>query len=49
MSGSKKKAGQNKPQVAPGMRDFLAEKASPEEIKRGQFTRVTTLSYDETH
>ncbi|CCO08788.1 hypothetical protein [Desulforamulus hydrothermalis] len=49
MSGSKKKAGPSKPQAAPGMRDFLAEKAGPEDIKRGQFTRVTTLSYDETH
>ncbi|WP_198006926.1 hypothetical protein [Desulforamulus reducens] len=47
MVGNNKK--QEKPLVAPGMRDFLEKGASSEEIKRGDFTKVTTLSYDETH
>ncbi|PKM82725.1 MAG: hypothetical protein CVU89_04285 [Firmicutes bacterium HGW-Firmicutes-14] len=41
--------GDAEPAVAPGMRDFLEKDADPEEIKEGESTRVTTLSYDETH
>ncbi|MEW6064240.1 hypothetical protein P378_04260 [Desulforamulus profundi] len=45
----KLKKAKAKPDVAPGMYDFIEQDASPEEIKRGEFTRVTTLSFDETH
>ncbi|KNZ70816.1 hypothetical protein Tfer_0495 [Thermincola ferriacetica] len=38
-----------RPTVAPGMRDFLEEEASPKEIANKDYTKVTTLSYDETH
>lgn len=31
------------------MRDFLEEEASPKEIANKDYTKVTTLSYDETH
>lgn len=44
----KKRKSGNKPQVAPGSEDILQEKATREEIRRGDFTRVTRLSYDET-
>lgn len=37
------------PTVAPGMRDFLEKDAAPEEVEKGDYTKVTTLSYDETH
>jgi len=37
------------PTVAPGMRDFLEKDAAPGEVKKGDYTKVTTLSYDETH
>lgn len=37
------------PTVAPGMDDFWEQDASPKEIKRGEYTKVTRLSYDETH
>lgn len=38
-----------KPTLAPGMNDqeVLDQSASKEEIKNGEYTRVTTLSYDE--
>lgn len=49
MAGSKRKTKKNGPTVAPGMNDFVEQDASPEQIKKGDFTRVTTLSYDETH
>ncbi|SFQ99323.1 hypothetical protein [Desulfoscipio geothermicus] len=37
-----------RPRVAPGMSDFSEKKATREEIRKGNFTRVTRLSYDET-
>lgn len=40
---------QGPPTVAPGMDDFLEQAASQQEIKNGEFTKVTRLSYDETH
>lgn len=40
---------QESPTVAPGMDDFLEQEASEKEIKSGRFTKVTRLSYDETH
>jgi len=37
-----------KPTIAPGMgNDQLRENATEEEIKEGDYTEVTTLSYDE--
>ncbi|SFQ99291.1 hypothetical protein [Desulfoscipio geothermicus] len=45
----KKERKKTRPQVAPGMSDFLEKKATREEIRKGNFTRVTRLSYDETH
>ncbi len=35
------------PRFAPGNEDLLEQPATEEEKKRGEFTRVTTLSYDE--
>ncbi|HHW45221.1 MAG TPA: hypothetical protein GXX25_15715 [Desulfotomaculum sp.] len=35
------------PAFAPGNEDLLEEPATREEKKRGDFTRVTTLSFDE--
>ncbi|MEG6522275.1 hypothetical protein [Desulfotomaculum sp. 1211_IL3151] len=35
--------------VAAGMSDFLEKSAAPEQIEKGEFTKVTRLSYDETH
>jgi hypothetical protein len=35
------------PRFAPGHEDLLEQPATEEEKKRGEFTRVTTLSYDE--
>ncbi len=37
----------DKPNFAPGDDDALEAKASEEEIKQGNYTKVTTLSYDE--
>lgn len=39
----------NKNKIAPGIDDDveLQEKATAEEIEKGNFTEVTTLSYDE--
>jgi hypothetical protein len=44
---SKKEAA---PTIAPGLDDHeeLEENASEEEIRRGQYTSVTHVSYDET-
>lgn len=44
----KKKKG-NEPSLAPGIddQDELNEKATKEEIEKGEYTEVTTLSYDE--
>jgi len=36
-----------KPVAAPGDDDYLEEKATRQEKKTGEFTRVTQLSYDE--
>lgn len=35
------------PSVAPGNDKFLEAKASKEEIRKGNYTKVTTLSFDE--
>ncbi len=37
----------NTPVAAPGNYDFLEEKATPEEKKKGDYTRVTRLALDE--
>lgn len=37
----------DRPIVAPGDEDYLEKEAAREEKKKGEFTRVTTLSYDE--
>lgn len=42
----KKKA--RKPSVAPGNEEFLRKSAGKDEIKKGEYTLVTRLSYDET-
>ena len=36
-----------KPTMAPGSEDFMKKDASSKERRKGKFTRVTTLSYDE--
>ncbi|MGI6065549.1 MAG: hypothetical protein ACOYI2_03545 [Bacillota bacterium] len=33
--------------ITPGMEDILDEDAGPDEKKAGNYTRVTTLSWDE--
>lgn len=38
---------ESKPSVAPGNEDELENKASKEDIEKGNFTKVVTLSYDE--
>ncbi len=43
----KTKPKNKKPSVAPGNKEFLEAKASKEEVKKGNHTKVTTLSYDE--
>lgn len=45
MDDRKKK--ETTPTFAPGLEDKLEEEATPEEIRRGDFTRVTRLSFDE--
>lgn len=45
----KKKKKQDRPNVAPGMTDFIEKEATRQEKRKGDVTRVTTLSYDETH
>ncbi|MBB6447411.1 hypothetical protein [Bacillus benzoevorans] len=44
-----KKSNNNEPSIAPGMDDSeeLEKNASQEEMKKGEFTSVTTLSFDE--
>lgn len=44
-----KERNQDKPVIAPGMDDQeeLRENASKKEINEGEYTSVTTLSYDE--
>ncbi|WP_169726470.1 hypothetical protein [Desulfotruncus alcoholivorax] len=44
----KKNKKKDEPSVAPGMTDFLEKKATREEKRKGDFTRVTRLSYNET-
>lgn len=36
-----------RPSLAPGNKEALQKSASKEEIQTGNYTRVTTLSYDE--
>lgn len=36
-----------RPSLAPGNKEVLEKSASKEEIQTGNYTRVTTLSYDE--
>ncbi|EIJ78133.1 hypothetical protein PB1_11254 [Bacillus methanolicus PB1] len=45
----KKTQNKEEPKIAPGMDDSeeLEQNASEDEVKRGEYTRVTTLSYDE--
>ncbi|MFZ7103985.1 MAG: hypothetical protein ACOWWO_15205 [Peptococcaceae bacterium] len=43
----KKRKTQKKPVVAPGDDAYLKKDASPEDIAKGNFTMVTSLSYDE--
>ncbi|WP_169891022.1 hypothetical protein [Litchfieldia alkalitelluris] len=45
----KKRNENDQPTIAPGMDDQeeLEQKASDEEMKKGEYTEVTTLSYDE--
>ena len=44
-----KKSNNNEPSIAPGMDDSeeLEQNASQEEIKKSEYTSVTTLSFDE--
>ncbi|MHB1419825.1 MAG: hypothetical protein ACYCX4_09635 [Bacillota bacterium] len=42
-----KKEKKKKSEIAPGNEELLEVKASREERKKGDYTRVTTLSYDE--
>ncbi|MDF9406903.1 MAG: hypothetical protein A4E52_00636 [Pelotomaculum sp. PtaB.Bin013] len=35
------------PTLAPGSKGILEKSASKEEIKKGEFTKVTNLSFDE--
>ncbi|WP_187142794.1 hypothetical protein [Thermanaerosceptrum fracticalcis] len=37
------------PTIAPGNEELLEKKASREDIKNGNYTRVTALSYDEVN
>jgi hypothetical protein len=45
----KKTKNNTEPTIAPGMNDNekLEQKASEDEVQRGEYTSVTTLSYDE--
>lgn len=47
MAQKQEKQKQKERTVAPGDEKFLQAKASKEDIRKGNFTRVTTLSYDE--
>lgn len=38
---------EEKPTLAPGSEDALAKGASEEQIRKGNFTKVTRLSFDE--
>ncbi|MDZ5473847.1 hypothetical protein SM124_19185 [Bacillus sp. 31A1R] len=44
-----KKNSKEEPTVAPGMNDTeeLEKEASSEEVQKGEYTEVTTFSYDE--
>lgn len=41
------KKNRNKPSLAPGSKEVLEKSAGKEEIASGNYTPVTTLSYDE--
>jgi hypothetical protein len=45
----RKKVSNNEPSIAPGMDDQieLEQVATKEEVEKGEFTEVTTLSFDE--
>lgn len=43
----KTKEKKKEPALAPGNKEILEQSASKEEIRKGDFTRVITLSYDE--
>lgn len=43
----KLKKKRKEPSLAPGNKEILEKSASREEIASGNYTRVTTLSYDE--
>lgn len=49
VSLEKKVSEEKKPTIAPGMNDQeeLEERATKKEIARGDYTKVTTLSFDE--
>ncbi|MBO9130744.1 hypothetical protein [Bacillus sp. 165] len=44
-----RKQTKNEPTIAPGMSDQqeLRQSATEEEVERGEYTKVVTLSYDE--
>jgi len=43
----RKKQKKKEPTFAPGDKGVLEKNASKKDLQRGDFTRVTTLSYDE--
>ncbi|MCL6560302.1 MAG: hypothetical protein K6U74_16210 [Firmicutes bacterium] len=43
----KRKKMKKEPSLAPGNKEILEQRAGKEDIRKGNFTRVTTLSYDE--
>jgi len=49
MISKKKRQPENEPTIAPGLddQDILEQSATEEEIQNGEYTNVTTLSYDE--
>jgi hypothetical protein len=48
---SKKNLNKNEPTIAPGMDDSeeLEKNASNKELEKGEYTSVTTLSFDEVN
>jgi len=42
-----KRKDNKEPSLAPGNKEVLEKSAGQEDIRKGNFTRVTTLSYDE--
>jgi hypothetical protein len=47
MKRQKQKGKQKAPALAPGNEDILEKSAQQEEVQKGNFTLVTTLSLDE--